>query len=114
MHMQGCVTIEDVTNTFYQELYDRASQLYSETLSASSFYQPELLSIDEETIQSFLEHEQLQLYRHMFEKLNQQRPHILSSKEESLLAQASEVFSSPEQRLRRIKQCRSNLSNHPK
>lgn len=86
---------EDVTNTFYQELYDRASQLYSETLSASSFYQPELLSIDEETIQSFLEHEQLQLYRHMFEKLNQQRPHILSSKEESLLAQASEIFSVP-------------------
>lgn len=86
---------EDVTNTFYQELYDRASQLYSETLSASSFYQPELLSIDEKTIQSFLEHQQLKPYRHMFEKLNQQRPHILSSKEESLLAQASEIFSVP-------------------
>lgn len=86
---------QDATNAFYQELNDRAFQLYSEALSAASFYQPELLSIDEETIQSFLENEQLRLYRHMFDKLNRQRPHVLSPTEEALLAQASEVFSVP-------------------
>lgn len=86
---------EDVTNAFYQELNDRASQLYSEALSRSSFYQPELLNIERERIQDFLQNEKLHLYRHMFEKLNRQRPHVLSPKEEMLLAQASEVFSIP-------------------
>lgn len=86
---------EDVTNPIYQELNDRASQLYSEVLSKSSFYQPELLRIEKERIQDYLQNEKLHIYRHMFEKLDRQRPHVLSPKEEKLLAQASEVFSIP-------------------
>ena len=86
---------EDITNAFYQELNDRASQLYSEALSRSSFYQPELLSIEKDRIQNFLKNEKLNLYRHMFEKLDWQRPHVLSPKEEMLLAEASEVLAVP-------------------
>lgn len=86
---------EDMTNPIYQELNDRASQLYSEVLSKSSFYQPELLRIEKERIQDYLQNEKLHIYRHMFEKLDRQRPHVLSPKEEKLLAQASEVFSIP-------------------
>lgn len=87
---------EDVTNPYYQELYEHASRLYSETQSATSYFSPELLAIEESTIQSFLsENQSLQLYAHMFEKLNRQRPHVLSLKEEALLAKASDTLSTP-------------------
>lgn len=85
---------EDVTNSFYQELNERASQLYAEVSGHASYFSPELLSMDEDVIQKFLsEHEPLQLYAHMLEELNQSRPHVLSTEEEAILAQASEVFS---------------------
>lgn len=87
---------QDTTNSFYQGLNDRASQLLSQVTNAASYVTPELLAIPEETIAKFLEeHEPLKLYKHALDQLNRQRPHVLSEKEESLLAQVSEVTDSP-------------------
>ncbi|MBM7096081.1 MULTISPECIES: oligoendopeptidase F [Alteribacter] len=87
---------QDTTNSFYQGLNDRASQLVSAASSEASFITPEILSIPEEKLESFLEeHYQLKLYKHMLNELNENRPHVLSESEEALLAQVSEVTSSP-------------------
>lgn len=86
---------EDTQNAHYQGMNDRAKGLYTKIAGVLSFADPELLSIPEETIASFVSsHEPLQLYKKVLDDLNKQRPHILSAQEENLLAQASDVFSS--------------------
>ncbi|TMW72934.1 oligoendopeptidase F [Alteribacter natronophilus] len=87
---------QDTTNSFYQGLNDRASQLVSQVSSTASFVTPEILSIPEGKLKGFVEeHKDLKLYEHMLNELNENRPHVLTEKEESLLAQVSEVTSSP-------------------
>jgi len=87
---------QDTGNSFYQGLNDRAKNLYTQVGSALSFIVPELLAVDESKIQSYLkENEELKVYEHALDEINKQRPHVLSAKEEALLAQASEVMSSP-------------------
>ncbi|RAK17049.1 oligoendopeptidase F [Anoxybacillus vitaminiphilus] len=86
---------QDTTNSFYQGLNDRASNLYSEAASAMSFIVPEILSIDENKLKTFLEENaELRLYEHALDEINRQRRHVLSAKEEALLAQAAEVMAS--------------------
>ncbi len=86
---------QDTTNSHYQGMDDRAKSLYTKLGSAFAYLVPEVLSIEEEKIASFLEEKaELKVYAHALEEINLQRPHILTEKEESLLAQASEVFSS--------------------
>ncbi len=85
---------QDTTNSTYQALNDRAANLYTQVGSALSFIVPEILSVDEAKIKSFLqEKEELKVYEHALDEINRQRPHVLSAKEEALLAQVSEVTS---------------------
>ncbi|MFC0469538.1 oligoendopeptidase F [Halalkalibacter kiskunsagensis] len=87
---------QDTTNSFYQGLNDRAASLASQVGQVASFIIPELLSIDESKIDRFIsEHDGLKLYKQMFAELNEQRAHVLSEKEEAILAQASEVTTTP-------------------
>jgi oligoendopeptidase F len=84
---------QDTTNSFYQGMDDRIKGLYSQAASSLAFIVPELLLVDEEKINAFLEEkEELKVYKHSLEEINLQRPHVLSAEAESLLAQASEVF----------------------
>jgi oligoendopeptidase F len=86
---------QDTTNSHYQGLNDRAMMLYTQVGSSLSYIVPEILSLPEETVQSFLEsHEALRLYKHSLDEINRQRPHVLSAEEEALLAQAGEVMGS--------------------
>src|SRR5690606_30533532 len=86
---------QDTSNSYYQGLYDRATNLYTQVGSALSFIVPEILSIDEEKIKSFVaEKEELKVYEHALHDINRERPHVLSAKEEALLAQAYEVMDS--------------------
>ncbi|MBM6618265.1 oligoendopeptidase F [Bacillus suaedaesalsae] len=87
---------QDTTNSHYQGLNDRASNLYTQISSALAYVVPEILAIEEDKIQSFLnEKPELKVYEHAIEEITRTRPHVLTSKEESLLAQASEVTSAP-------------------
>src|SRR5699024_9620581 len=82
---------QDTTNTFYQALESRAETLLSSAASAMSFIVPEILSIDETVLNRFLEaNEDLQKYKHTLDEINRQRPHVLSEREEALLAEAAE------------------------
>ncbi|ENQ3107530.1 oligopeptidase F. Metallo peptidase. MEROPS family M03B [Bacillus sp. 491mf] len=85
---------QDTTNSAYQALNDRATSLYSQVSSSMAYILPEILTIAEETLQSFLqENKELKVYEHALEEITRQRPHVLSEAEEALLAQASEVMS---------------------
>lgn len=84
---------QDTTNSFYQGLDGRVKALYSQAASALAYIVPELLSIEEAKVNSFLqEKEELKLYEHALEEINLQRPHVLTAEQESLLAEASEVM----------------------
>ncbi|SDM59736.1 oligoendopeptidase F [Fictibacillus solisalsi] len=87
---------QDTTNSFYQGLNDRASNLATQVGSSLSFAVPEILSLPEETIDSYIkENKDLGLYKHALDEINRQRPHVLSQEEEALLADVSEVTASP-------------------
>jgi oligoendopeptidase F len=87
---------EDTANPKFQALNDRGRQLAASLGAKLSFMVPEILAIDEEKLTSFVEeNEKLKLYRHVLEDLNRERPHILDEEKEALLAEASEVMSTP-------------------
>src|SRR5690606_10259395 len=89
---------QDTTNSFYQAMNGKADNLLTQLSSKMSFITPEIIKIEEEKIQQFLkEHKGLQLYRHTLDEINRMRPHVLSEKEESLLAEASDVTDSASQ-----------------
>ncbi|MCM3238017.1 oligoendopeptidase F [Heyndrickxia oleronia] len=84
---------QDTTNSFYQGLDSRMNSLLAEMGSAFAYLVPEILSIDEDKLASFLnEKSELQVYKHALEQINLQRPHVLSADQEALLAQAAEVM----------------------
>ncbi|MFK4566080.1 oligoendopeptidase F [Enterococcus sp. UD-01] len=84
---------QDTSNPDYQALYARASTLLSQASEAVSWFEPEVLSLSDETVWGYFEeNQQLEVYRHFIENILSERPHILSAEQESLLAGASEIF----------------------
>lgn len=89
---------QDTTNSHYQGLNSQAEMVLTTAGSSMSYIVPEILSMDEAKINSFLEEkEELQLYKKVLDEINRQRPHVLSEKEETLLAEASEPMGSSAQ-----------------
>ena len=86
---------QDTREAKYQEYYAKAMTLYSQLEQAFSFYEPEFMEISQEQYTAFLEAQpKLQVYKHFFDKLLQKKDHVLSQREEELLAGAGEIFGS--------------------
>ena len=84
---------QDTRVAKYQEYYAKAMTLYSQLDQVFSFYEPEFMAITEDQYQNFLAEEpKLQPYKHFFDKLLQNKDHVLSQREEELLAGAGEIF----------------------
>ena len=84
---------QDTRVAKYQEYYAKAMTLYSQLDQVFSFYEPEFMAITEDQYQNFLAEEpKLQPYKHFFDKLLQNKDHVLSQREEVLLAGAGEIF----------------------
>ena len=84
---------QDTRVAKYQEYYAKGMTLYSQLDQVFSFYEPEFMAITEEQYHAFLEAEpKLQIYKHFFDKLLQNKEHVLSQREEELLAGAGEIF----------------------
>ncbi|AOV08450.1 oligoendopeptidase F [Sporosarcina ureilytica] len=89
-------TDQDTTNSFYQAMDGRIKTLVVKVSTTLSFFLPELLSIDEATLNSWVEEDDgLKLYKQEIEELNKMRPHVLPAEQEALLAQLSEVTGNP-------------------
>ena len=84
-------TAEDQSNSDYQAMAGRLRNAGMKASEAASYIRPEILSISEEDINRFLEHEALQPYRLMVERLLRYKPHTLGEKEEQLLAMQGEM-----------------------
>lgn len=84
---------QDIGNTEYQALYARASSLFSKVSEAVSWFEPEILQLSDERIwQYFKEEPKLEVYRHYIQQIVDNRAHVLSADQESLLAGAGEIF----------------------
>ncbi|HGF7693007.1 TPA: oligoendopeptidase F [Enterococcus faecium] len=84
---------QDTGNTEYQALYARASSLFSKVSEAVSWFEPEILQLSDERIwQYFKEEPKLEVYRHYIQQIVDNRAHVLSADQESLLAGAGEIF----------------------
>lgn len=83
---------EDNGNSTYQALTDRASTLGTEVYTAISFIIPEMLAIPEDKLLSFINsNKELSLYMFMVQENLRQKEHILSEKEEQILALSTEI-----------------------
>jgi oligoendopeptidase F len=79
----------------YQALTDRSSTLSTEVYAAVSYIVPEIISISEDILKGYIdENTELQLYRQTINEILRQKKHILSEREEELLALSSEVTNS--------------------
>lgn len=85
---------QDTTNTLYQGIHARANSLAAKVSEAAAWFEPEILSLSDEEIRTFFnENPKLEGYKHFIENITSSREHVLTSKEEALLAGAGEIFS---------------------
>lgn len=73
-----------------QENLNRVMMAYTESAEATSFYTPELLAIPEEKINQWIERKEFADYKIYIQKKLHVKPHVLSEKEERILALQSE------------------------
>lgn len=84
---------QDATNSIYQEMYAKATQLYGQFGETIAYFEPELNTIPEATLTQFIdENERLKHYQQHLDNMVRGRAHVLPQEQELLLAQASEVF----------------------
>ncbi len=83
---------ENNGDSTYQALTERASSLATEVYAAISYIVPEMLSIPEEKLLGYVNsNKELSVYAFMIKENLRQKEHVLSEKEEQLLAMASEI-----------------------
>ena len=88
---------EDNSNVDGQELADLGQKISVEFQSAVSFINPEIIAAGEEKINKLIdEKEELKPYKHGIHEVLRQGKHILSPKEEKIIAQTGEMASSME------------------
>ncbi|MCI2933328.1 oligoendopeptidase F [Staphylococcus haemolyticus] len=87
---------QDTSNDKYTGFESRAHQLIIKISSAWSFLVPEILQIDEDKLQSFIEtNDNLKCYEFDLKLINEKRPHILDAEQEKLLTEAQDALSTP-------------------
>lgn len=84
---------QDTANTTYQGMHAKAGSLGAQANEAISWFEPELLQLTDEQVWAYFdENSDLEIYRHFVTNILSDRPHVLSEKEEALLAGAGEIF----------------------
>lgn len=86
---------ENTTNQKQQGILSQIQSYASEYFAMISYFTPELLSLDDEVIKSYLEDEDLKLYRFYIESVVKDKEHVLSKEKEELLASLSESLGAP-------------------
>ena len=88
---------EDTRVATYQEMVSQVTRLAVELQSAAAFQTPELLAIPEDTLEGFYQTApDLELYRRNIDRVRRRKEHVLSDKEEALLAAAGEMAAAPD------------------
>lgn len=88
---------EDTREGKSQALSDKALSLYVDVNEKTSFLTPEILTLEESELEKFYDEEpKLKLYKQSIDDILRQKSHVLSAREESILAQMGEVADSPQ------------------
>ncbi len=88
---------EDTRKSEYQDMVSRVETVYVEIAGAAAFVTPELLSISDETMDSFYKQcSGLELYRRALDRIRRQKEHVLSENEEKIMALTGEMMGSPD------------------
>ncbi len=88
---------KDTRVSDYQAMAGKAMMLYVELSGATSFDTPEILAIDDATLDRFYaEKPELELYRRYIDVVRDRREHTLSDAEEKLLAAAGDMAGVPD------------------
>ena len=80
----------------YQAMEARCVTLLVSYQMTTAFLTPEILSIPEKTLASYMKEEGLATYRHMIEDMCRARAHTLDAARERMLAQLSDVAQTPD------------------
>ena len=92
----GASSDQDTRVSTYQGMQQEVIQLGSVLGTESAFIEPEILKMDNATIERFLAQEpRLHVFRHYLEDIARRRAHTLSNAEEKLLAASSVMASGP-------------------
>jgi oligoendopeptidase F len=86
---------ENTKVSHYQSFTARVEGLIGQYREATSFLIPELIQGDEAHVQKLIKDESLSMYQQHIDNILRARPHTLSQEAENLLAQASEMMSTP-------------------
>lgn len=87
---------EDVANEVYKDAYDRISLLYYDYNNETSWIQPEILQLSDETFEAYLKDKTLQDHHITLQKLSALKPHTLTADKEHLLSLAGKALETPE------------------
>ena len=78
-----------------QDMEERAVRLYVEFSTVSAFVNPEILAIDPENLDQWMQQDALAAYRHIVHDICRAREHTLSEAEERLLAMLGDAAQTP-------------------
>ncbi len=93
----NCHGDEDTADSFYQDLRGKAVGAWVNIGSAAAFISPEIMAIDDETMERFFAGcPELEIYRRNISRIRRRKAHILSPAEEKLIAAAGEMADSPD------------------
>ena len=88
---------EDTSNSKYQELKGKIEKVLTDLSAKTSFVIPELLKLSKEDFDKFMiEKDELKMYDYEFKNILRMKKHILSDKEEELLASLGKSLNNPE------------------
>lgn len=85
---------EDVRETKYNSYLARVMNFFTRLDEATAFATPELTALPDETLDKFIADPRLKDYDYMLTRIKAQKEHVLSEKEERILAQTGEALSS--------------------
>ncbi len=92
----GLISDQDTRVSTYQAMQQEMIQLGSALGTETAFIEPEILKMDNATIERFLTQEpRLHVFRHDLEDIARRRAHTLSNAEEKLLAASGVMASGP-------------------
>ena len=92
----GLISDQDTRVSAYQGMQQEVIQLFSKFAAESAYMEPEILKMDQTTVDRFLTQEsRLHVYRHYLDDVTRRRAHTLSAPEEKLLADAFVMAAGP-------------------
>lgn len=105
VYMYPSLWIEcDNTNESIKGMFGQARGLMGQFAATASFAEPELLAMNEDTLNAWLQHDDLKLYQKLIDNLLLEKDHVLSAEVEQVLGLLSDPLS-------RFEGIRSALTN---